>query len=142
MNHNDIKEIAKQPTLLASLIGFINPATIVPVIAIGAVIVVINGVKKLKSENKQLLEDKKTPKNEKPPLNNGIATVNPTVQPTVEPLNPTVKTYSETASDTVKNINDEALKKEMIRQAMSELGKRSAKARAKKKHLKSYDTSS
>ena len=35
------------------------------------------------------------------------------------------------AETTVKNMSDEDLKKEMIRQAMSELGKRSAAARAK-----------
>ncbi len=115
MYYNEIKETAKRPELLAAIAPFINPATIVPTIAIGSVfLTAIVVIKKLKSEKNKLLEDKEGLKTEYESEND----FEPYVQPLNEPL------------PTVENLSDEALQKEMIRQTMSELGKRSAKARA------------
>ncbi len=134
MYYNEITQTAKTPKIWASIAPFINPATIVPIAAIGTIcltsIFVIN---KLKSENKRLSADKA--------LNNRTLTANPTVtQPLNEPL-PTVETNGIAAVESYKEkppyseptISDDEIKKEMIRQTMSELGKRSAKARAKNK---------
>lgn len=156
MYYNEIKEAAKQPALLTSIAATINPATIVPAIAIGITgIVIYKAVKSLKSENKKLREEKEiladgieyyeaeceeidySDEPYEEPSDNGTETVNSTVPATVaEPLNPTAENYSESYSSngtgTVENMTDEELKKEMIRQAMSELGKRSAAKRGKK----------
>ena len=68
-------------------------------------------------------------------VNNGTVTVNSTV---AQRLNPTVNNYSSiyssNGSNTFENMSDEELKKEMIRKTMSELGKRSAAARDKRRH--------
>lgn len=157
---DEAKEVAKRPELWATIAPFINPATIIPAISIGAVCVtgfiVIN---KFKSENKKLSKKNDALENElndyvysadyeeyeeddeplEEPVTSAYQAVNSTVHATVaQPLNPTVNNGSNnnlsTAETTVKNMSDEDLKKEMIRQAMSELGKRSAAARAEKKN--------
>lgn len=55
----------------------------------------------------------------------------------IDPLNTVETTVDDTVSPAVQELDtlmtDKELKKEMIRQAMSELGKRSAASRAKKK---------
>lgn len=150
MYYKSLNETVKQPALLASLVGLINPVTVVPAIALGtgiAVLAAVLQIKKVSAENERLKKDKKVLEAEledyaceanyeeiedenEPygkPLNNG----NPTVQPTVPA---TVESYSPNGTGTVAAISDEDLRKEMIRQTMSELGRRSAAARAKKKH--------
>jgi len=71
------------------------------------------------------------------PLGTVEATVNETVETTAqEPF--TADGYGDSNDNSGKPdlISDEDAKKEMIRQAMSELGKRSAAARAQKKSLR------
>ena len=156
---DEAKEVAKRPELWATIAPFINPATIVPVLSIGTVCVTaVFVVNKFKKKNKQLTQKNKALKNEleeyvyeaeyeeyedddeplEEPVISAYQAVNSTVEPTVtQPLNTTVNNGSNndtyTAETTVQTMSDEDLKKEMIRQAMSELGKRSAAARAKKK---------
>jgi hypothetical protein len=157
MTFNTIREAAKRPEILAMLAGAFTPATII-VSAVGlSAIIVFKGFKDLKDENKQLQKDKATLTTEleeqyyeaeyeeideyeedepyeqlDQPLLTASEPLNSTVQATVEkPLYST----ADNGSNTVENMDDEALKKEMIRQTMSELGKRSAAARrAKKEH--------
>ncbi|NCC61904.1 MAG: hypothetical protein EOM12_13415 [Verrucomicrobiae bacterium] len=159
MNLNNISEVARRPDLMAMIATAVNPVTIGPLLALGAVgitgVVVVKAVKKLKSENKRLLEDKKVLMEEledcayegeyemieddedepyEEAVISGSEAVKSTVQATVgatvpQLLNSTVSN----GSNTVETMTDEELRKEMIRQAMSELGKRSAAARARKK---------
>ncbi len=154
MYYNDLNEVAKQPALLASLAGLINPATIVPAAAIGAVcltaIVVIKG---LKTENQKLLKDREALETNleqltyeaeyeeieedeplREPLQSASEAVNSTVPVTAfQPLNSTANNGSTNSMDTAENMSNEALQKEMIRQTMSMLGKKSAAARARKR---------
>jgi len=70
------------------------------------------------------------------PLETVEATVEETVHPAVEEPYAINKFDSgNTVSQQGETISEEDLKKEVIRQAMSELGKRSAAARAKKKNV-------
>jgi hypothetical protein len=117
--YNDFKEIAKQPALLASIAGFINPVTA----CIGIAGLVIYAVIKSTSKKEPLPTAAK-------PLPNGSPTVKATVPPLTKLLTPTVKA---TVNEPLNN--DEIIKKEMIRQAMSELGKRSGKSRARKREF-------
>lgn len=152
---NDVKEIAKRPELLAGLAPFLNLATIIPALTAGGIFTIaIVAIKKVKSENAQLVKKNNRLKNEldeyvyeaeyeeheedDEPLEQPLESAYQAVNSTVEQLfNATVCNSSTNGSDTVEttvqNMSDEALKKEMIRQAMSELGKRSAAARARKK---------
>lgn len=82
------------------------------------------------------------------PLDGEDATVPDTVNEPLETVEVTVNSsveepYASTVFGGLKNVpqqgqtdSEEASKKEMIRQAMSELGKRSAAARAKKKSIR------
>jgi hypothetical protein len=65
--------------------------------------------------------------------NSGNLTVQSTVQIPSKPGNPENSNSIEFKNNPYSHLSDEELKKEMIRQAMSELGKRSAAARAKRK---------
>ena len=79
-------------------------------------------------------EDVMVPDTVKEPLNTARATVDELINPAVK--EPYVSTFfGDLNNDPQQNevVSEDASKKEMIRQAMSELGKRSAIARAKKK---------
>jgi hypothetical protein len=142
MYYNDLNEAAKRPELLATLAGLINPATIGPAIALGAIgitgIIAVKAINKLKTENNQLQEDKGALEADLEQLTcEAECESESDFEPYEKPLNSTVDNGSpnglETVENTVENMDDEALQKEMIRQTMSELGKRSAAARARKK---------
>ncbi|MBI1216813.1 MAG: hypothetical protein GC185_13490 [Alphaproteobacteria bacterium] len=111
-----IKETAKQPTVWA-ILASVNPVAL----GIGAVGLVAfalyNGAKSGKKPKKQ-------------PLPDGSRTVAATVPSTADS---TVDNGVADGTDTVESMSEEELQKEIIRQAMSELGKRSAAARARKK---------
>lgn len=119
--YNNINEAAKKPALWIPILGFVNPVTAVAIGVIG--IITYTAIKIFKKDNN---------KNERlptvhHPLNNRILTVEPTVKSTVDkPPN----TISNDAEQEDLNIPE---KNEMIRQVMSELGKRSAQARARKR---------
>jgi hypothetical protein len=124
--YNNVKEVAKQPALLAPILGFINPATVVPILAAGIIAYVAIKIFKNDDNNKkEPLLTVSQPLNK--PLPNGAATVKSTV-PAI--ANEPLPAFKEPLKG--EPLNNEALKKEMIRQAMSELGKRSGKARARK----------
>tara|TARA_R110002126_G_scaffold13118_7_gene57236 strand:- start:141460 stop:141882 length:423 start_codon:yes stop_codon:yes gene_type:complete len=139
MFYNEIKEVTKQPALLTSLVGFLNPATIVPFAAVGLVVITAFTVTaKLKRNNKKLITVNEDLSRNLEALSieaeyeeeQGFEPYDQpfdlTVQATVpQPLNEPL--------EAVENMDDEALKKELIRQAMSELGKRSAAQRVRKK---------
>jgi hypothetical protein len=123
MFYNEIKEVAKQPALLAPLAGLLNPATIIPFVAVGVVAITAFTVTgKLKKNNKRLIA-----KNEE--LNRDIDTLSMEAEYQEEQG---FELYDQPLP-TVGNMDDEALKKEMMRQTMSELGKRSAAKRGNKK---------
>lgn len=137
MYQNEIKEIAKQPTFLASLAGFLNPATIVPALAIGAVCAIAYRVHK-SHEAGETDQPKADPISiSKIPENNRIepcANRTPTVRETVEnsafqPLKAESRNRFCDQPQPASRISAEEVKKEVIRQAMSELGKRSAAAK-------------
>ncbi|MDP7143524.1 MAG: hypothetical protein QF692_01150 [Alphaproteobacteria bacterium] len=126
MNFYDLNEAAKQPQTMAALAGLLNPATILPAIAIGAVgIAAITAIKALKnrsnSEDDSILEVEYEDEKD--------------YEPYYEPLSEPLPTVESNGSNTVENMSDEELQKEMIRQTMSELGKRSAAARRAKKDI-------
>jgi hypothetical protein len=130
--YNNVKEVAKQPTLWASMIGFINPVTA----CIGVAGLVVYAIIKSASKKEPLAT---VAKQLNKPSPNGSPTVKATVPALTKSLTSTVQsTVNEPLlpyKEPFKNelLNDEAHKKEMIRQAMSELGKRSGKARARKR---------
>ena len=107
--NGSIQKTEKQPAFLEPLKAVINPAWLfvgVLGLAVYAVYAVVKSGKK---------PEKKSP-------SNGSATVETTVDD------------DETdASDPYESMSDEEFQKEMIRQTMSELGKRSGTARARKK---------
>lgn len=140
MYFDELKETAKRPEIIAAIAPYINPVTIVPALSIGAAMgVAFIVIKKLKAEKTGLENDIKqlTHKRE--------SQADSYIEPYKEPLNSTVEDYSVdysyeeqpngigTVEETVETMSDEDLKKEMIRQTMSELGKRSAAARARKR---------
>ncbi len=138
MNYNNFNEVTKQPVLLASLAGLINPVTIVPALAIGATgiltIAIVKRAFSLKAENQELLENNEILEEELESLTyEAEYEEDQGSEPYNEPLDLTVDSGSQAVESTVANMSEEELKKEMIRQTMSELGKRSAIARAKKK---------
>ncbi len=119
MYYDELKEAAKQPALLTSLTGALNPAAIITALAVGAVgIAIIAVIKALKncnySEDDNLLE------------------VECDGEQDFELYNEPFPTFESNGSNTVEKMSDEELHKEMIRQTMSELGKRSAAKRALK----------
>jgi len=119
--------------LLAAVLPFITNPVVLAVVGIGAIGLIISGDEEEKANGAETVPDGSEPYDE--PLNAKISTVPDAVYPdwgTVE------RTVEETVQTAVLTTNepktDEELKKEMIRQTMSELGKRSAAARAKKKN--------
>ena len=99
--YNSVKDTARQPALLATILGFINPTVALPIAAVGIIAFAV--IKIFKNDKKE-------------PLPSGSPTVKSTVPAIAnEPL------------------NNDLVKKEMIRLTMSELGKKSVAARARKK---------
>lgn len=138
MYYNETNEIIKNPTALTALTAMIASVGAVPLILIGgscvALTLFINKGKKKNKRLEQEIEILEERLEEAP--NTAYLAVNPTVDATVaEPLNEALQTASPSAISTVEDVDDETLKKEMIRMAMSELGKRSAKVRAEKKSI-------
>lgn len=142
MFYDELKELAKQPQVFAPLAGLLNPATIIPITVIGiSSITAIAVVKKLKGNNKKLSAENAQLLVRKENVEGAFkeyveqmeyddySDFEPHDQLLSEPL-PTVESNS---SSTIEYMDDAALKKEMMRQTMSELGKRSAEARRKKK---------
>lgn len=134
MYYQEIKDVAKQPTLLATIATFIGSSAFAPLIALGTVgisgILAVKTIRKLRAENRGLKE-KANYSDES--HNEPLISANQAVKSTVaEPLNPTVATYSENPIRETLVVDDEAVKRELIRQAMSELGKRSAAKRIRK----------
>ena len=85
----------------------------------------VKAYKSIKSENERLATDKQALKDE-------LKAVNSYNEPYNEPLGSGSSTVDLTAYPTVETQekpDSDAIKKELIRQAMSELGKRSAKKR-------------
>lgn len=120
MNYNNFNEATKQPILLTSLASLMNPVAIVPALAIGAVgLATISAIKALKNRNSQEEED--------------IIEAEYDDEQDYEPYDEPLPTVESDGTNAVHNMSDEELQKEMIRQTMSELGKRSALARAKKR---------
>ena len=116
---NEFKETAKQPAIWTSLGAFINPITILPALTIGVVGLAIYKVKKAKKENERLAT-----------ANEALQTELEAVEyEEFEPYDEPLDNGCEAVELTVEDMDDEALKKELIRQAMSELGKRSAEKR-------------
>lgn len=145
MNPNTTK------TILSSLLPFMtNPATIA-LVGAGAVALTVysmfsddeeaqdNGTKTVPNGAKRLpaplpRRNPTAPTTVRKPLEAVEATVSKTAEPTVrEPLPVTVGEASPHEPEQGIRPNSEDENKEMIRQAMSELGKRSAAARARKK---------
>lgn len=128
-----MQQAVKQPVLLASLTSLINPATIIPIASVGfASWVVFKVVRSLKGSERleSGSEPVKTPIETVPYREDEpLQTVNPTGSEQVQPFNEPVKSNR---SNLYRDLNDEELKREMIRQTMSELGKRSALKRIKK----------
>ncbi len=124
--YRNLNEVAKKPNLWIPIAGFINPATAVPILAVGIFTYV--AIKIFKKDKPLPTVDKELEAGNQP-LNRGDLTPKSTVGCTVgQPLNVTVGN----GSNTLEITDDEYFKEEMIRQTMSELGKRSARARARK----------
>ena len=137
-NLQNTQEIAKHPQLLATIGTFLASSTFAPFLALGTVgisgLLAVKSIRKLRAENRDLKEKAAySDENEIEPLRQPVITRSEPVKPTVaEPLNPTVDHYSENTIEEEPIVGDEAVKREMIRQTMSELGKRSAAKRAKR----------
>ena len=114
--NNGIQQTAKQPALLAALAA-VNPAVLAVGVVGVAVFALFTSGKKDKKKSPPAVEKASVQQ-----LSNGSVTVQQTVN--------NGKTDS---SDPYESMSEEELQKELIRQAMSELGKRSAAARARKK---------
>jgi hypothetical protein len=140
--------------LLGGLLPFISNPVVLAVVGIGAVGLTVyemlSDKEKEQGNGSKTVPDGSAPSVE--PLNGDDSTVAATVN---EPFGAVEGTVERTANSTVeepstikffengnttsqqeKTISEEDLKKEVIRQAMSELGKRSAAARARKKTAK------
>ncbi len=138
-------------TILAGLLPFLSNPTTLAVVAIGAVgftvYDILFGEKAGQDNGSKTLPNGSTPLIE--PLDNPELTVDATVIEPFETIETTVgRTVHSTAQEPIcgtfdegikgtspaeNSDTEEVLKMEMIRQAMSELGKRSAAARAKRK---------
>jgi len=136
-------------TLLAGLLPFISNPVVLAVVGIGAVGLMLFGKEDEQDNGSEAVPDGSTPCLE--PLDSEYLAVPSTV---IEPSETVEGTVAKTVNSSVEEpyvtrffddiniepkqdetISEEDLKKEVIRQAMSELGKRSAAARAKKKNL-------
>ena len=135
-------------SLINGLLPFLtNPATIL-IAGIGITALYLfeedNDNKEIKKEEPKLLPP---PEKKADPLrirvdqdrerstkagNSGNSTVQSTVQVPIKPGNPDNSNSIELKNNPYSHLSDEELKKELIRQTMSELGKRSGKARALK----------
>jgi len=140
--------------LLGGLLPFITNPVVLAVAGAGAVALTVYEMLSDKDEvqenGSEAVTDGSTPLIE--PWDDEVLAVEPTVidpletvelaagetvNPIVEKPHPTTDSdCSDTNPDEDKPTKDEVATKEMIRQAMSELGKRSAAARAKKKQIK------
>ena len=125
--HSTINEAAKKPRLWIPFLGAVPPALIPIGIIGGLALAAIMAFRNRKYKNQPLPSAKMVLPQ---PSSNRTVTVHSTAG---EPLDLTVEDDDLDGSDTVKNISEEEIKQEMIRQTMSELGKRSAQARAKKR---------
>ena len=139
----------RQKTLLAGLLPFISNPVVLAVVGIGAVGMMLFSKENEQNNDSEAVPDGSTPLLE--PLENEFLAVPSTV---TEPLETVEVTVEDTVNSTVEElhstrvfddfntepqqdetITEEDIKKELIRQAMSELGKRSAAARAKKRNV-------
>jgi len=130
--------------LLAVALPFITNPVVLGVVCIGAIGLILFDNKEEQDNDAETVPDGSKPYDE--PLDDEISTVKETVCPdwgtveaTVEKtVSPTVEepllTAPTVVSTTSETMTDDELKKEMIRQTMSELGKRSAAARARKRN--------
>jgi|GEM_PF-1653599 len=156
---NELKDTTKHPVVLAPLAAVLSSPLAAPILSLGLVGgTAIYVFRQLKSENKSLIKenellakdieelmDEYEYEDDIEPLEETVQSayqaVNSTVTPAVEqPLNEPLPTAENNGSSTVNSIEKKAIdmpidEKEMIRRAMSELGKRSAAARARKKEL-------
>ncbi len=112
----NINDTAKSTPLWFPLIGFINPVTALMLGVAG--FVTYKMVKQSKKQSRQ-----------EPPL---LTVENGRPEP-LDNLNQTVESTVNEPLETAIESSNGATKQEIIRQAMSELGKRSAEARAKKR---------
>ena len=131
MYYQEIKHVAKNPTLLTAIATFIGSSAFAPFIAVGTVgisgLLAVKTIRKLRAESRDLKE-KASYSDES--QNEPLISANQAVKSTAaEPLNLTVNPYSENPIEETPIADDEVIKKELIRQAMSELGKRSAAKR-------------
>jgi type IV secretory pathway VirB10-like protein len=122
--------------LLGGLIPLITSPIGLVVVGVGALGYTLYSIFTEKEEEQEYSEETVHNGSEpyEEPYNDDYLTVQETVE---QPWETVVTTVEETVNVAVKEplptISDEDLKKEMIRQAMSELGKRSAVARKLKK---------
>ena len=128
--YNTVNEAAKKPQLWIPLLGAIPPIAL-PIAVIGGVaLAAIMIFRKGKAKDQPLAMVKKplgtVPQPLKQPLLNNSSTVKSTVMPYRE--NPVL-----TLQPTVTAIDGEALRQVTVRKYMSDLGKKSAEARARKR---------
>jgi hypothetical protein len=130
INLSTPKEVAKKPEVWVPIMA-LNPATSVFIAACGIIaFAAIKLLFKAKNKNEPLPTVKKplltVPQPLNQPLKNNTSAATATVQP-----------YNGNTTSTVKSpidpLKEEAEKKEMLRKIMSDLGKKSAAARARKR---------
>ena len=133
MNQNHLTEASKQPGLLMTLTSLINPTTMV-VGAVGLLAYhLFNNNKEDENPATVKPQQNRAPERYSQPLPQPLTNRPETVEVTVEePLESTAHEPFQSPEPTAQPLTDDQLKAEMIRQTMSELGKRSAAARAKK----------
>ncbi len=124
-----MKQTTKSPQALALLAGVMsNPLTTIPLgiaaIGVGAL---VYSIKKSRGEDEQRVP------NRSEPVQNTLTTVQN------EPFEPYNERYEETVHEPSGTdqyeMTDEEYKKELVRQAMSELGKKSGEARRRKRDI-------
>jgi hypothetical protein len=116
--YSEIKEAAKQPSLWMTVAGFINPVTV----GIGLAGLVIYAF--IKDDN-----DKPA----KEPLRLTAAQPLPHNPATAKSLTKPLTTAAPTVEVAVESPDAEALKRDILRQHMSALGRKSAAVRARKR---------
>lgn len=147
MNINELRDTAKQPSLITALAGCLTSTALLPIALVGLGAVVIYKLTRDQAghnERREAIEGNGTGAKclAHQPL------VPPFIEPLEQPLPETVHTVCDASEnytddhptaptplqitaqiDTLTDVTAEDAKREIIRQAMSELGKRSAKAR-------------
>ena len=121
-----VPQAAKQPSFLAALLSAVDPEWLLIGVGGLALYAIFAGGKKDKKKSPPAVEKASVGQ-----LPNGSATAKATAQSAVNKDEVDV-------SDPYESMSEEELQKELIRQAMSELGKRSAAARARKAAEKNH----